>query len=110
MIELPEAANLARQLKKTIKGKKVERVIAGFSPHKFAWFHGDPADYNNQLRGKIIGTSVSHGGLVEVMANDAILLFGDGAALRFHAKGEPRPKKHQLLIEFERKLETDSRI
>ncbi len=101
MIEIPEAANLARQLTKTIKGKKIKKVTAGFSPHKFAWYHGDPADYSDQLRNKIIGTAVSHGGLVEVMADGAILLFGDGVTLRFHAVGEQCPRKHQLLIEFE---------
>jgi formamidopyrimidine-DNA glycosylase len=100
MIEMPEAANLARQLTETIEGKKIERVIAGHSPHKFAWYHGDPAEYDDRLRGKIVGTAASHGGLVEVLADDAVLLFGDGAALRFHP-GERRPKKHQLLIEFE---------
>jgi formamidopyrimidine-DNA glycosylase len=101
MIEMPEAANLARQLTKTIKGKKIKKVTAGFSPHKFAWYHGDPADYNDQLRNKGIGKAVSHGGLVEVRADDAFLLFGDGVSLRFHAVGDPRPGKHQLLIEFE---------
>jgi formamidopyrimidine-DNA glycosylase len=101
MIEIPEAVNLARQLTETIKDKKIEQVTAGFSPHKFAWYHGDPADYDNQLRGKKIGTAVSHGGLAEISIDEGKLLFGDGVALRFHKKDEKRPSRHQLLMEFE---------
>lgn len=101
MIELPEAVNLAKQLTETIKGKMIKEVIAGYSPHKFAWYHGDPADYNTRLQGKIIGATVSYGGLIEMHADDYVLLFGDGVALRFHGKDEKRPSKHQLLVEFE---------
>jgi len=101
MIELPVAVNLAKQLTETIKGKKIKEVIAGYSPHKFAWYHGDPADYNTRLRGKTIGTTVSCGGLVEVAADDFTILFGDSVALRFHDKDTKRPAKHQLLIDFE---------
>jgi formamidopyrimidine-DNA glycosylase len=100
MIELPEAVSLAKQLTETIKGKTVESVIAGYSPHKFAWYYGDPADYGARLRGKTIGTSVAQGGMVEIRADDVVLLFSDGVVLRFLAKGEKRPAKHQLLIEF----------
>ena len=101
MIEIPEAVNLANQLKETVEGKKIGGVVADFSPHKFAWYHGAPADYGDRLRGKIIGTAASHGGLVEVKVDNAVLLFGDGVALRFHPTGGKRPKKHQLLVEFE---------
>lgn len=101
MIELPEAASLAKQLTETIKGKKIARVITGFSPHKFAWYYGDPKDYDARLRGKTIGTTEACAGMVEVHAGDARLLFGDGVVLRFHPKDERRPAKHQLLVEFE---------
>ncbi len=101
MIEIPEAANLARQLTNTVKGKKIKKVTAGFSPHKFAWYHGDPADYSDRLRNRVMGKTISHGGFVEVTADGAVLLFGEGVALKFHAAGEQHPRKHQLLIEFE---------
>ncbi|UCC17801.1 MAG: hypothetical protein JSU58_04420, partial [Dehalococcoidales bacterium] len=101
MIELPEAVNLAKQFTETINVKKIKEVIAGYSPHKFAWYHGDPADYNAQLQGKTIGTAVSYGGLVEVSTDDYILLFGDNVVLSFHDKSAKRPSKHQLLVEFE---------
>jgi len=101
MIELPEAINLAKQLTETIKGKKIKQVIAGFSPHKFAWFHGDPKDYDGRLRGKTIGVITNRAGIVEMLAGDATLLFNDGVTLRLHNKDEKRPPKHQLLLEFE---------
>ena len=101
MIEIPEAEFLSRQLNQTINGKRIARVIAGLSPHKFAWYHGNPKDYDALLRGKTIGKAVALGGMLEIRAGDAVLLFSDGVVLRFHAKDEQRPKKHQLLIEFE---------
>jgi formamidopyrimidine-DNA glycosylase len=60
----------------------------------------DPKDYDTLLCGKTIGAAAVYGALVEIQANDARLLFGDGVALRFHPQGEKRPQKHQLLIEF----------
>ena len=101
MIEMPEAENLSRQLTQTITGKSIAEVVAGLSPHKFAWYHGDPKDYNALLRGKTIDTAVAHGGMLEIRAGDAVLLFSDGVVLRFHTRDEQRPQKHQLLIEFE---------
>ena len=101
MIELPEAANLAKQFNEHVHGKKVARVIAAFSPHKFAWFHGDPANYHALLHGKTIGTAAAYGGLLEVSVDGTVLLFGDGVVLKLHTPEEKRPVKHQLLIEFE---------
>jgi formamidopyrimidine-DNA glycosylase len=46
VLELPEAANLAKQITETIGGKKIARVTAGLSEHKFAFYHGDLADYD----------------------------------------------------------------
>ena len=101
MIELPEAVSLSGQLTETISGKKIARVVTGFSPHKFAWYYGDPKNYDALLRGKTISNAAGCGGLVEVRAGDAVLLFGDGVVLKFHTRDEKRPLKHQLLLEFE---------
>jgi len=101
MIEIPEAESLSRQLIETVGGKRIAGVVAGLSPHKFAWYHGDPKDYEALLSSKTINTAVARGGMVEIRASDAIILFTDGVALKFHTQDEPRPKKHQLLIEFE---------
>ena len=101
MIEIPEAENLSRQLTETVSSKRITEVVAGLSPHKFAWYHGDPKDYDALLRGKTIETAVARGGMVEIRAGDAVLLFSDGVALRFHTRDEQCPQKHQLLLEFE---------
>lgn len=42
MLEAPEARLIARQLAETIEGKKITYVSAGYTPHKFAWYHEGP--------------------------------------------------------------------
>ena len=101
MIELPEAAVLAKQVNETVTGKRIKKVIAAQYPHKLAWYCGDPKDYHSVLAGKVIGAAVSYGGLVEIAVSNAILLFGDGVSLRYFAEGEKLPDRHQLWIEFE---------
>ena len=98
MLELPEAIVIAKQINNTLKGKRIASAIANQSPHKFAWYTGDPADYNNRLAGKTIGTATAYGGNVEIRVDDMILLIS--ASMRYHAEGEKLPKKHQLLIKF----------
>ncbi len=102
MIELPEAAVLAKQIGKTVAGKRIEKVTAAKSPHKFAWYYGDPKEYHGLLVGKAIGTAASYGGLIEIQVSDATLLFGDGVNLRYYAaEEEALPEKHQLWMGFE---------
>ena len=101
MIEIPEAENLSRQLTETVGGKTIVEVVAGLSPHKFAWYHGNPKEYNALLHGKTVETAVAHGGMVEIEIEEAVALFSDGVVLRFHTRNEQRPLKYQLLIEFE---------
>lgn len=100
MLELPEAATIARQLGATIVGKVINQVTTAYTPHKFAWFHGDAGAYHKILTSKTITSASNYGGLVEIRADNTTLLFGDGVNLRFHNSDEPRPKKHQLLVEF----------
>jgi len=99
MIELPEAVVIARQITETLGGKRIARAVANASPHKFAWYTGDPAEYNDRLAGKVIGTATGVAGSVEVKAGDMLLAVS--APIRYHVEGEKRPKKHQLLLEFE---------
>jgi formamidopyrimidine-DNA glycosylase len=101
MIELPEAAVLAQQLNAAIRTKTIRRVAAAQSPHKFAWYFGDPAGYSGLLTGKTVGPAASLGGMVEIQVEDVDLLFSDGVNLRFHPTPDERPLKHQLLIEFD---------
>ncbi len=43
MLEIPECKNAAVQLNQTIKGKVIRKVLANSSPHRFAFYFGDPA-------------------------------------------------------------------
>lgn len=101
MIELPEAIEISRQLNETIQGKKVTNVTAAQTPHKFAWYHGDPDQYHNLLTGKTIGSARGVGAMVEIKVEDAVILFSEGVSVRYHGDTEKHPKKHQLLIEFD---------
>lgn len=101
MIEIPETIVLSNNINEALIGKRVEEVIANHSPHKFAWFHGDPNEYNTRLSGKVVEKAYPYGGLVEVSLGDTKLLFGDGVNLRYLIKGEKIPSKHQLLIKFD---------
>lgn len=100
MIEIPEAITLAKQCNQTVQGKKIKNVIAASSPHHFAWFFGDPAEYHALLQGRTLETAQAYGGRLEIAAEGAVLHFGDGVNLRFYDRGEKVPPKHQLLLLF----------
>ena len=101
MIEIPEAVTLATQLNSTVKEKSVTEVIAAFSPHKFAWYQGDPAAYPNLLKGKTIMNSRAVGGMVEISVEDVKIVLSEGARPAFHTPEEKLPKKHQLVLMFD---------
>ena len=101
MIEAPEAVNLAAQLNTTVKGKRIETVVTAFTPHKFAFFSGDPEGYDKVLLGKKITGAVSYGGMVELKAEDAHIVFTDGVNLTYIEPGGKLPAKHQFLLGFD---------
>jgi formamidopyrimidine-DNA glycosylase len=101
MIEIPESTTLAMQLNETVRGKKICRVITNASPHKFAFYHGDPADYNALLAGQVIGDSFGIGAMIEITAGDRRVVLGDGANLRYYDDSGKTPSKHQLLLELD---------
>ncbi|KAF0194104.1 MAG: Formamidopyrimidine-DNA glycosylase [Bacillota bacterium] len=101
MLEIPEALTIARQVEAALLGRSVTRVVAGHSPHKFAWYYEEPSAYSEMLVGRVIAKTAAPGGKVEVIAGDAVMLFGDGVNLRYHSRGEQHPVKHQLLVEFD---------
>ena len=101
MLELPEAIVIAEQVGTALGGKRIKSVTANQSPHKFAWFYGDPGDYNSLLSGNAIESAVPWGGMVEIWAGPERILLGDGVSLRYFPAGERLPSKHQLLIEFD---------
>ncbi len=101
MIELPEATTLADQLNRNVKGKEIVKVVAAYSPHKFAWYHGNPNNYHSLLKGKIINEALRAGGMVEIKADNAVIVLSDGVNLRYYKDKEQLPNKHQLLIQFD---------
>lgn len=101
MLEIPESQHIGRQLYEELSGKLITEVVAGHTPHKFAFFNGDPAGYREMLVGKRIVKARSVAGFVEIEAEDARMLFGDGANIRYHKSGSALPEKHQLYIGFD---------
>jgi formamidopyrimidine-DNA glycosylase len=101
MIEIPEAAHLSAQLAERCAGKRIASVVAGSSPHKFAWYYGDREAYDRLATGKVFRSAHPVAGLVEGEAGDVRFLFSEGASLRFLPAGSPPPKKHQFLMTFE---------
>ena len=110
MIEIPEALTLSGQINNTIRGKQIVNVIADYTPHKFAWYHGEPQKYHEMLVGKTINMATAYGGMVEINADDTSILIGDGVGFRYRDKGEKRPAKHQLLLEFNDSSEVSASI
>ena len=100
MIELPEAAVLSSQIEGTLMGRQIREVTVLQSPHKFAWFHGQPQEYPERLRGKRVTGAEPHGGMVQIRLGETSLVFQDGPNLRYAADPASLPKKHQLLLEF----------
>ncbi len=98
MLELPEAVVIAAQANQVLPGKLIRSAVANQTPHKFAWYTGDPAGYGALLAGKTLGAASAFGGMVEIQAGDKVLVIS--SAPRYWAAGEKRPAKHQLLLEF----------
>jgi len=101
MLEIPEAVTISRQMREQMTGRHVASAVAGAFPHGFAWYSGDPAGYGALLAGRAVEGAQAVGGMVEVRLAGARMVFGDGASPRFFAPGGKRPKKHQLLVEFD---------
>ena len=100
MLELPEACVIANQLSDVICGLEVAGVAMNSTPHKFAFYAGDPEAYRDALLGKSVDQSLSYGGMVELRLQNYRLVFSDGVNLRIHNRDHPRPAKHQMLLEF----------
>ena len=100
MIELPEAFVISGQIERYLAGKQIADVTVLQSPHKFAWFHGEPESYPELLRGKKVTGATPHGGMVQIHLGRTSLVFQEGPKLLFTEESGDLPKKHQLLIEF----------
>ena len=99
MIELPEAVVLAKQINKTLRGRQITQAIANQSPHRFAWYTGNPAEYNDRLAGRVIRGADAFGNHVEIELDDMVLVIS--TPIRYHAEDEKPPRKHQLWLELD---------
>lgn len=100
MLELPEANVFSKQLAQAVGGKTIVRVSTNQSPHKFAFFSGDPATYHDRLAGRKVERVEALAGQIEWHLEDMRLVLSDGAFIRYYPAGDPGPSKHQLCIEF----------
>lgn len=102
MIELPEALTIARQMETVLVGRVIVAAEANSSPHKFAFYTGDPATYGACLSGHAIDAVKATGPYVELSLSDGMtVLLRDGANPRYLAEGTRTPAKHQLLLSFD---------
>lgn len=101
MLEIPECSTITTQINQTLKGKHIKDAIAGSSPHGFAFYFGDPADYSELLTGETIHDTVSLSSFVEIELNKAKLLLSEGVNITYFEPGVVLPKKHQLCLTFE---------
>lgn len=103
MLELPEVVTLARQINETLTGKTIASARANVSPHRFAFYQGDPETYPEKLRNQTIGPASARGSLIVTgIGAERVLALGDGGLRILYHEGEKTlPKKHQLLIRFD---------
>jgi formamidopyrimidine-DNA glycosylase len=99
MIELPEAIVIANQIDSSLTGRTIVRAEANASPHKFAWYSPDPAEYHSLLAGKTITGSQATGNHIEVLAGERTLVIS--TPVKYHDQGQAAPTKHQLFITFD---------
>ena len=100
MLEIPEAHVISEQINKYLAEKEIENVIANNSPHKFAWFAGNPYEYRQKLVNKVIHKTQPVGGLIVMNIGNQKMVFSDGVQLIWLQKTDKIPEKHQLLLNF----------
>lgn len=102
MLEIPESKTISIQSGSMLKGKIVTSVFSPKSPHKFAFFNGDPAGYTGLLEGREIMSAKGHGMFVDIgFDKDITLTIGEGTSIRYHPPSSLAPEKYQLLITFD---------
>ena len=102
MLEIPESKVISRQANDILSGRRIEKVLNAASPHKFAWYSGDPALYNQLLAGRKILSVRGHGMFVDICCdNDKFITVGDGTNLRYYPSMAACPPKYQLAVELD---------
>jgi len=102
MLEIPESKTISLQAGKTLMNRRIAEVFNASSPHKFAWFYGDPSGYAKILSGRQVISTSGHGMFVDIHCDaDVCITIGDGTNMRYYSPFEQRPEKYQLLIVFD---------
>lgn len=101
MLEIAECYVISDQLNQTINGKVIQNVYANSSPHKFAFYFGEPKNYHKLLSGRTVDSVTALAGYIEITLGNAKILIGEGTNTRYFKCDDDIPKKHQLHIEFE---------
>jgi formamidopyrimidine-DNA glycosylase len=102
MLEIPESKNMSLQVSEVLTGKTIARVVPPSSPHKFAFYNGDVANYGKLLTGRTIRSGRGHGMFVDILFDDAVYLtIGEGINLRYYPSSGQAPQKHQLQLLFD---------
>lgn len=102
MLEIPESKTISVQAGNTLTGKRITEVLTASSPHKFAFYHGDPTGYSKLLKGRQIISTKGHGMFVDLCCDEnTCITIGDGTNMRYYPPIELRPEKYQLLIGFD---------
>lgn len=102
MLEIPESKTVSRQASETLVGRRITEVVTATSPHKFAFYSGDPARYAKLLIGREVKSTDGHGMFVDLYCDGEVnITIGDGTNMRYYGPSTPRPEKHQLLVGFD---------
>lgn len=107
MLEYPEVQTIVKQLRETFcttghtDTKKIIAVLPPAKPHKFCWFAGDPAEYNEKLLHTHVCGAEGSGIFADILfANGLHLSINDGVCARFYNNVAEAPANYQLQILF----------
>lgn len=102
VIELPEAAVLAAQLRESVVARTVRAARAATTAHRLTWYFGDPAGYGDLLEGRTVAAARAWGGHVELeLTGEVLLVLSEGASPRLIAAGATVPERHQLRLDLD---------
>jgi formamidopyrimidine-DNA glycosylase len=103
MFEIPEYVTLARQMAKSLSGKRIAKGTLGNSPHKFVWYNREPDEFAAIVKEKTIGEAYSKGRWLFIPLQPGyVLVFGEcGGKIILHESESQLPKKYHLSLHFE---------
>jgi len=102
MIEMPEAATIARQMKDTLVGKTIYKFARGNLTHKFLWLNRSDEEYQRILSKSVVTNASSFGRSIYLHLGDHMLWWGDtGGKLLYNPPNSSLPPKYHLIWYFE---------